>query len=147
MQSNRRRDTLPEIAVRKILHRAGLRYRVDYAALGGRRRADIVFTRQRIAIFIDGCFWHGCPEHATLPKTNTGYWLPKLQRNIERDRETDEMLTEAGWTALRFWEHEAAEAVALGISDAVEQSMRGKLGVHAQSVFGANIDAVRTNLS
>ena len=124
MQSNRRRDTLPEIAVRKILHRAGFRYRVDYAALGGRRRADIVFTRQHIAIFIDGCFWHGCPAHATIPKTNTAYWLPKLQRNIERDRETDGMLREAGWIVLRFWEHKAAEVVASDISDAVKQAMR-----------------------
>ena len=117
MQANRARDTSPELAVRRLLHAAGLRYRVDYAPLGGRRRADIVFTRQRIAVYIDGCFWHGCPDHGTLPKTNTDYWLPKLQRNVERDGETDTLLTEAGWTALRFWEHETASTVAGMIID------------------------------
>ncbi|TFC60825.1 very short patch repair endonuclease [Cryobacterium sp. TMB1-7] len=124
MQSNRRRDTSPEVAVRRILHREGMRYRVDYAPLGGRRRADIVFTRQHIAVFIDGCFWHGCPAHATLPSTNIGYWIPKLQRNIVRDRETDAMLREAGWIALRFWEHEAAEEVARRIRTELECSRR-----------------------
>jgi DNA mismatch endonuclease (patch repair protein) len=125
MQANHRRDTSPEIAVRKILHSEGFRYRVDYAPLGGRRRADIVFTRQRVAIFIDGCFWHGCPAHATLPKTNTDYWLPKLQRNIERDRETNEMLLSAGWTVLRFWEHEAPQAVAIVVRDSIGQPAHG----------------------
>lgn len=110
--------------MRRILHREGMRYRVDYAPLGGRRRADIVFTRQHIAVFIDGCFWHGCPAHATLPSTNTGYWIPKLQRNIIRDHETDAMLREAGWIALRFWEHEAAEEVACRIRTELECSRR-----------------------
>ena len=112
MKSNRGRDTKPEVAVRQLLHAAGLRYRVDFAPLGGRRRADIVFTRKRTAVFIDGCFWHGCPEHGTLPKRNAEYWLPKLRRNIERDRETDAALEAAGWTVLRFWEHEAPTTVA-----------------------------------
>lgn len=119
MRSNRSRDTKPEFAVRRLLHAAGLRYRVDFAPLGGRRRADIVFTRQRIAIFIDGCFWHGCPEHATLPKRNAEYWLPKLQRNIERDRETVAALEGAGWTVMRFWEHEAPAMVARTVVKAV----------------------------
>lgn len=122
MQSNRGRDTLPELAVRQRLHRAGLRYRVDFAPLGGRRRADIAFTRKRIAVFVDGCFWHGCPNHATKPKVNSDYWLPKLQRNIERDRETDVQLSDAGWTVLRFWEHEDPEAVAAAIVNVVRAS-------------------------
>lgn len=122
MQANQRRDTRPELAVRHLLHAAGLRYRVDFAPLGGRRRADIVFTRRRIAVFIDGCFWHGCPAHATLPKRNSGYWLPKLRRNIERDRETDEVLRLAGWCVLRFWEHEAPEVVVESVVHVVRAS-------------------------
>ena len=86
MRANRRRDTSPELALRRILHARGLRYRVDFAPLPTmrRRRADIVFTRQRLAVFVDGCFWHGCPEHATFPQRNADYWLPKLARNRER---------------------------------------------------------------
>lgn len=126
MVANRGRDTTPELAVRRLLHAAGLRYRVDYAPLGGRRRADIVFTRRRIAVFIDGCFWHGCPEHATAPKTNAGYWGPKLERNIVRDRETDASLLDAGWLVLRFWEHEPATAVADEILRVVGISSSGQ---------------------
>jgi len=94
---------------------------VDYPPLGDRRRADIVLTRRRIAIFIDGCFWHSCPDHATQPKRNAEYWLPKLRRNVERDRETDVALRTAGWTVLRFWEHESAASVAAQILSACEQ--------------------------
>ncbi len=110
---------MPELAVRKRIHTAGLRYRVDFAPLGGRRRADIVFTRKRIAVFIDGCYWHGCPQHATFPKRNSDYWLPKLQRNVERDRDTDRLLRKAGWIVLRFWEHERPDDVARRIVAAV----------------------------
>ncbi|WP_082087573.1 very short patch repair endonuclease [Microbacterium sp. SA39] len=116
MRGNRRRDTKPELAVRRLIHAAGLRYRVDFAPIGGRSRADIVFTRARVAIYIDGCFWHGCPIHATYPKRNSDYWLPKLQRNVERDRETDARLQLAGWKVLRFWEHESPEDVAATIA-------------------------------
>ena len=119
MLANRRRDTSPELAVRRRIHAMGLRYRVDFAPMGGRRRADIVFTKQRVAIFIDGCFWHGCPQHATLPKRNADYWVPKLQRNMQRDRETDEALREASWIALRFWEHEDPDVIAHAIAHAV----------------------------
>lgn len=122
MQRNRGRDTSPELAVRRVLHAAGLRYRVDFAPLGGRRRADIVFTRKRIAVFIDGCFWHGCPTHATRPKANADYWGPKLDRNIERDLETTASLQSEGWTVLRFWEHEASTEVAETISKAVRSA-------------------------
>lgn len=115
MRSNRRRDTRPELAIRRLLHAHGLRYRVDMAPWSNkRRRADIVFTRQRLAVFIDGCFWHGCPEHATTPATNTDYWRPKLAKNIERDRETTAMAEAEGWRVLRIWEHvPPEEAVAL----------------------------------
>lgn len=121
MRSNRRKDTKPEIAIRSLLHNQGLRYRVDFAPLAShkRRRADIVFTRLKIAVFIDGCFWHGCPEHATYPKRNEDYWLPKLARNIERDRETDAVLNEAGWKVIRVWEHVAPEKAAKLIVEVV----------------------------
>ncbi len=113
MVANRRRDTQPELRVRRLLHAAGLRYRVDArpeAAL--RSRADIVFSRRRIAVFIDGCFWHGCPLHNVEPKTNVAYWGPKLARNRERDIEVTSSLERLGWTVLRFWEHESAESIA-----------------------------------
>lgn len=114
MQANRSRDTSPELALRRLLHASGLRYRVSARPLAGvRRTADLVFRPARVAVFVDGCFWHGCPEHGTRPKTNSDYWAPKLERNVERDRETDELLADAGWMSVRVWEHEdAAEAAA-----------------------------------
>ncbi|MFC4138529.1 MULTISPECIES: very short patch repair endonuclease [unclassified Microbacterium] len=124
MRANRRRDTAPELRVRRRLHAEGYRYRVDYAPLGGRRRADIVFTKAHVAVFIDGCFWHSCPEHGTAPRSNAGYWGPKLARNAERDRETDALLTAAGWCVLRFWEHENAEDVVARIGEALRPSQR-----------------------
>ncbi|WP_454226247.1 very short patch repair endonuclease [Propioniciclava flava] len=112
MQANRRRDTKPELALRSALHRAGFRYRVDYriALPGGRVRPDIVFTRKRIAVFVDGCFWHCCPEHGSQPSVNQVYWSPKLARNVERDVRNTELLRETGWTVLRIWEHVSVEA-------------------------------------
>lgn len=108
----RGRDTKPELLVRGELHRLGKRYRVNYAPLPGlRRTADVVFTKQRVAVFIDGCFWHGCPEHYVEPKTRTGFWAAKIAGNAARDAETTRILEEAGWTALRFWEHEPVVAV------------------------------------
>lgn len=125
MRSNRRKDTKPEIAIRSLLHNQGLRYRVDFAPLAShkRRRADIVFTRLKIAVFIDRCFWHGCPEHATYPKRNEDYWLPKLARNIERDRETDAILREAGWTVIRIWEHEDVERAVESIKRTIGETL------------------------
>lgn len=124
MIANRRRDTSIEIAVRKRLHRAGARYRVDFAPdpSDRRRRADIVFTRARVAVFIDGCFWHGCPDHYVEPKSNRDYWLPKIARNRERDQETTQRLTSSGWTVLRFWEHENADDAASAILTAIRRS-------------------------
>ena len=120
MQSNRGRDTGPELAVRRELYAQGLRYRVDWRPLPDfRTRADIAFTRQHVLVFIDGCFWHGCPIHATTPKTNIDYWVPKLQRNIERDREFTRLLQDRGWQVLRFWEHEDPETIVRTIRNAV----------------------------
>ncbi|MCK9249982.1 MAG: very short patch repair endonuclease [Solirubrobacteraceae bacterium] len=113
MRANPRRDTKPEIAVRSALHRRGLRFRKDHPVrVPGRTvRPDVVFTRQRVAVFIDGCFWHSCPIHGTTPRTNSDYWVPKLQRNVERDRTVDRLLADAGWTVIRAWEHEDVQAV------------------------------------
>lgn len=113
MQANRRRDTQPELRVRSLLHSAGLRYRVDAPPLSTlRSRADVVFARSRVAVFIDGCYWHGCPEHYRVPRVNTNYWAPKIEGNRERDRRVDRALVDAGWTVLRFWEHEPPEDIA-----------------------------------
>jgi DNA mismatch endonuclease (patch repair protein) len=120
MRRQARRDTAPELALRRALHRRGLRYRVDRAPLVGiRRRADIVFTRVRTAVFVDGCFWHSCPLHATVPKANREWWVAKLAANVERDRATDRRLEEAGWSVRRVWEHEDMELTASSIADHV----------------------------
>lgn len=120
MQANRRRDTSPELHVRRLLHARGLRYRVDAAPVKGlRRRADLVFGPARVAVFVDGCFWHACPEHGTRPATHADYWTTKLDRNVRRDRETDRLLAEAGWTVIRVWEHEPAENAAARIEAVV----------------------------
>ena len=120
MSRQRRRDTAPEVALRRILHARGRRFRVD-APLPGlpRRRADILFSRAKVAVFVDGCFWHSCPEHATRPANNADWWAQKLRRNVERDRETDRHLAELGWTAIRVWEHENAAAAADRVCEAL----------------------------
>ncbi|WP_405644663.1 very short patch repair endonuclease [Streptomyces sp. NBC_00019] len=116
------KDTGAELAVRRLLHAAGLRYRVEYPVPGmARRRLDMAFTRAKVAVLIDGCFWHGCPVHATQPKANAEWWRKKLDRNMARDRETTEHLVAQGWTVLRFWEHEAPDAMAARVMAAVEQ--------------------------
>ena len=116
------RDTAPEVAVRRLLHRSGLRYRVNVRVPDmPRRTVDIVFGRQKLAVFMDGCFWHGCPEHATSPKSNAEWWRTKLDRNMVRDRETTQHMVDLGWRVMRFWEHEAPETVALEITKALEQ--------------------------
>ena len=116
------KDTAAELAVRRLLHAAGLRYRVEYPVPGmARRRIDVAFTRAKVAVLIDGCFWHGCPQHATQPKANAEWWRKKLDRNMARDLETTEHLVAQGWTVLRFWEHEAPGTVAERVAAAVEQ--------------------------
>lgn len=121
MSRQARRDTAPELCLRRLLFARGLRYRVD-APLPGmpRRRADVLFTRRRVAVFIDGCFWHSCPVHGTVPRSNRDWWVAKLDKNMARDRETDTYLSANGWTVLRFWEHEDMELAA----DVVEQVIR-----------------------
>ncbi|MFJ9536424.1 very short patch repair endonuclease [Streptomyces sp. NPDC101225] len=122
MSRQGRRDTAPEIAVRRLLHASGLRYRVNVPVPDARRRTiDIVFGKIKLAVFMDGCFWHGCPEHATQPKANAEWWRAKLDKNMARDRETTDKLRAAGWTVLRFWEHESPEEVARQITDAVTE--------------------------
>ncbi|WP_431959261.1 very short patch repair endonuclease [Actinacidiphila sp. bgisy160] len=116
------KDTAAELLIRRLLHAAGLRYRVEYPVPGmPRRRIDVAFTSVKIAVLIDGCFWHSCPEHATQPRSNAEEWRQKLDRNMARDKETTEHLVVAGWKVLRFWEHEAPDDVALRIAAAVEQ--------------------------
>ncbi|MGJ5827696.1 very short patch repair endonuclease [Streptomyces ossamyceticus] len=118
------KDTAAELAVRRLLHAQGLRYRVEYPVPGmARRRIDVAFTRAKVAVLIDGCFWHGCPEHATHPKSNAEWWRNKLDRNMARDRETTEHLTAEGWMVLRFWEHEAPEEVAVRVASAVQRRL------------------------
>jgi DNA mismatch endonuclease, patch repair protein len=108
MRGNRNRDTRPEMAVRRAVHALGLRYRVAARPIRGiRRSADLVFRRSRVAVFVDGCFWHGCPDHFVLPRTNVDYWTAKIDRNRARDAETDALLADAGWIVVRVWEHEA----------------------------------------
>jgi DNA mismatch endonuclease (patch repair protein) len=123
MQGNRRRDTKPELAVRRAVHALGFRYRVDERPLPDlNRRADLVFPRAKVAVFVDGCYWHGCPEHGTTVKTNAAYWAPKIRRNRDRDADTDARLAEAGWTVVRIWEHEDPALAAKTIATAVAAS-------------------------
>lgn len=120
MQRQAQRDTAAELAVRREVWRRGLRYRVDIAPIPGlRRRADLVFTKARVAVYVDGCFWHRCPVHATSPRANSEWWREKLDGNVRRDRDTDRWLVEAGWTVIRIWEHEDPIAAADRIEAAV----------------------------
>lgn len=122
MQSNRGRDTKPELAVRRAVHAVGLRYRVDYRPIPTlNRRADLVFTRAKVAVFVDGCFWHGCPEHHTLARTNERFWAEKVRRNRERDAETNDVLAADGWVVIRAWEHEAVDAIVRRIVETLQQ--------------------------
>ena len=121
MQANRRRDTGPELAVRRALHTRGMRYRVDHPLpFDRRRRADIAFTRAKVAVFIDGCFWHGCPMHGTTPKTNSAFWVEKIARNRARDDDTTNRLEADGWIVLRFWEHDDSAFCAERVRQALE---------------------------
>jgi DNA mismatch endonuclease (patch repair protein) len=107
MQSNKSRDTKPELALRSAVHALGLRYRVGAKPLAGlRRTADLVFPTAKVAVFLDGCFWHGCPEHHTVAAANAKFWADKVSGNRARDRDTDARLEAAGWASVRVWEHE-----------------------------------------
>lgn len=113
MQGNKGRDTKPELAVRRLLHAQGYRYRVNHRPEKDlRRTADLVFTKAKVAVFIDGCYWHGCPEHYVSPVTNYSYWSGKVATNRTRDINTNQALSNRGWTVLRYWEHEPPVFVA-----------------------------------
>lgn len=116
MRSNRRVDTKPEARLRSALHRRGFRFRKDYPIRFAERRivhADIAFTRKKVAVFVDGCFWHSCPEHGTMPRSNQDYWIPKIRQNVERDRQVMDGLRNSGWCVIRIWEHiELEDAIA-----------------------------------
>jgi len=126
MQGNRKRDTQPEVRIRSLLHAQGYRFRKDLPVelAGGRVRPDIVFTRRRLAVFIDGCFWHRCPTHGTSPRANAWYWGPKLDRNVQRDQEVGQRLRDAGWIVLRIWEHETPEAAVIRIAETLRSPQR-----------------------
>lgn len=130
MQGNRARDTRPEQAVRSALHRLGLRFRKHTQPLKGLRcQADAVFSREKVAVFVDGCFWHGCPTHGNVPNDSNGYWAAKLSRNIERDLRNNNALESAGWLVLRYWEHEDPSAVATSVRSAVlERRAQAEIG-------------------
>lgn len=126
IQGNRGRDTKAELAVRRFVHAAGLRYRVNARPEPDlRRTADLLFTRARVAVFIDGCYWHGCPEHFSMPATNVEYWSTKIGRNQSRDLETTALLETRGWLVLRFWEHEPPISVAERIAQLVRSRRSG----------------------
>lgn len=122
MKRQLRVGTTPELALRRELHRRGLRYRVDYRpdVPGLRSRPDVVFTKARVAVFVDGCFWHGCPAHATQPRHNADWWREKLSSNEQRDHRINLCLEESGWVVVRVWEHEDSVVAADRVQAAVE---------------------------
>ncbi|MEV6987407.1 very short patch repair endonuclease [Sphaerisporangium sp. NPDC051017] len=122
MQANKGRDTKPELALRRAVHALGLRYRVSVRPLPKiRRTADLVFSKAKVAVFLDGCFWHGCPEHHTKAATNADYWAEKVVRNRERDAQTDRTLADSGWLVIRVWEHEDPRDAAVHIAEQVRK--------------------------
>ena len=120
MAKVRQRDTAAEMALRRAVYRQNFRYRVNYTVLTNPRRvADMAFPSLRVAVFVDGCFWHGCPEHATWPKTNSQFWLKKIEANRARDIDTNARLCAIGWHVVRIWEHEAPAEAAIRITNLV----------------------------
>ncbi len=124
MQRQRQRNTTAETAIRSLLHRKGCRFRVHYKFPGLGCRADIAFPRIRVAVFVDGCFWHGCPTHGTWPKQNAEWWREKIEANRRRDARIDQQLAAAGWRVVRVWEHEPPEVAATTIEDATREAGR-----------------------
>ena len=121
MQGNRKRDTRPELRLRSALHREGLRYRVACRPLPGRAwTADLVFRSLQVAVFVDGCYWHGCPDHYARPRTNATYWGPKIEGNRRRDAQVDAELIQAGWRVVRLWEHEPLAAATAAVVATVQ---------------------------
>lgn len=129
MRRVRQKDTAAETALRKALYARGLRYRVQVPVLQKPRRvADIVFLGSRVAIFVDGCFWHGCPEHATWPRSNADFWRAKIVANQKRDADTDERLRGLGWEVVRVWAHEDPGDAAIRIEELVRSRQHGEAG-------------------
>ena len=127
MQNTPRRDSRPELALRSEVHRLGLRYRVDVALIpGSRRRGDLVFRPSKVVVFVDGCFWHCCPIHGSVPGSNVAWWTKKLTRNKERDLDTNKSLEEAGWRVLRVWEHEDPKKAAKKIERIVSHRLNAQ---------------------
>ena len=128
MRGNRHTDTKPEAQLRSALHSRGLRFRKNvHMRVGGPRgvRVDIAFTRRRIAVFVDGCFWHACPEHGRTPKANSEYWAPKLRMNAQRDTRNTAALEAAGWKVVRIWEHEQTDVAVDSVLAALDQGPPG----------------------
>ena len=124
MRGNRSTDTKPEVALRRELHRRGLRFRKHLSVVPGLRcRPDIVFPRARVAVECRGCFWHLCPTDAVLPKSNLDYWLPKPERNVERDQRNEQALVDHGWKLVVVWEHEST----IDAADKIEELVRSRL--------------------
>ncbi|GGK78310.1 hypothetical protein Sme01_23080 [Sphaerisporangium melleum] len=125
MQANKRANTKPEVLLRSALHRLGFRYRKDFRldVEGLRVRPDIVFTARKVAVFVDGCFWHVCPQHGREPTVNEWYWTPKLRRNIDRDRRVNAALDAAGWHVVRLWEHEPLTSAIVAVVAAVRPEL------------------------
>lgn len=129
MEGQGRRDTGPELALRRELHRRGLRYRVDVVPVPGMRsRADLVFRPSRVAVYVDGCFWHMCPDHFIPPVNNAAWWRAKLEANVERDRRTDQTLRDVGWLPIRVWEHADVAETADHVEQIVKMRRRSAEG-------------------
>jgi DNA mismatch endonuclease (patch repair protein) len=130
MLANPKRDTLPERRLRSALHRRGLRFRVTSRVEPDIKVVvDIVFAGSQVAVFVDGCYWHGCPAHGTTPRTNPEYWIPKIERTRRRDELNDQLLREAGWEPIHIWEHQPVEAAAERVAAAVQiRSSLNRLG-------------------
>jgi DNA mismatch endonuclease (patch repair protein) len=142
MQANKSRDTKPELRIRRAVHARGLRYRVAVRPVPGvRRTADLVFTKAKVAVFVDGCFWHGCPEHHTVAKTNADFWAEKVNKNRQRDQDTDALLRSYGWEVVRIWEHEpveqAVEVIVRAWSERAGEAARMPIDVEARTVASA----------
>lgn len=127
MAKVRQKGTSAEMALRRELYRRGLRYRVDYEVLKKPHRvADVAFPGLKIAIFVDGCFWHGCPVHASWPKQNAEFWRKKIEANRQRDNDTNERLSRMGWKVLRFWQHESPAESAASVARAIRIERLGE---------------------
>jgi len=142
MLANRSRNTRPELAFRHELYRLGFRYRIHYSPLASKRwKVDVAFPGRRLAVFIDGCFWHRCPQHHALPKSNVEFWRLKVLRNVARDRRLDAMLLEQGWMVLRVWEHDDPEAGARLVAATLASSLSDKTG-EVKPDFGPHLEAI-----